>query len=183
MECMTSHLFQLALVAARCSGVDVPNTSPRIFGGGSCGAERYDYGHHKAEHKHPAAEEEPVAIVEDAAEQAVAGFAGVAVIYFGGKACEADYKTGDKCPHATLCCGALPEYAHEECGGDAGCEHRLYVLQIKIQYVADGAHHRYPEYAEDYNCHSGHLADAHEFFRLGVGFEALVEVDGEKGCR
>ena len=33
MVCMTSHLFQLALVAARCSGVDVPNTSPRIFSG------------------------------------------------------------------------------------------------------------------------------------------------------
>ena len=31
MVWMTSHLFQLARVAATCSGVEVPNTKPWIF--------------------------------------------------------------------------------------------------------------------------------------------------------
>ena len=37
---ITSHLVQLALVAALCSGVEVPNTSPRIFSSVGAGVMR-----------------------------------------------------------------------------------------------------------------------------------------------
>ncbi len=103
---ITSQWFQLARVAARCSGVEVPNTSPRIFSRSGALVKRLTIiTTREAEHQHPSAEEEPVGVVEQVLEEvavAAGHYGRIAVIDFGSESGQADDETGDKSPHAAL---------------------------------------------------------------------------------
>ena len=91
MLLMTSHFVQLARVAARCSGVDVPNTSPWIFCWLGASVQRLTAMTMMMQMSN--LHFFLVQVVEYILEQGVSGIRHVTIIYFGAQTGQTDNHT------------------------------------------------------------------------------------------